>query len=165
MLIEESSSRVDLNLNNILHYDVISTTDTISSTRSGLYGSKLLLLDVFNKDYKEFDYDYLEEFAEDKHVDEFNAYGSAKAPIASAIIDDYNSKISEYPDSVLHVQMIDRDTVDGLYNPTFSSTTQQIDYMGTDKWLQRRKSRIAALNSAVTLRLRVPGNTTLQQEI
>jgi len=159
---QDTRNNPALILNNILHYDVVSTTDTISSTRSGLYGSKLVLLDIFNKDYKEYDFDYLENFEKDKHVDEFNAYGSARAPIASEIIDDYNKKISEYPDSVLHVQMIERDTVDGLYNPAFSNTSQSIDYMGTDKWLQRRKSRIAALNSAVTLRLRVPGNTTLQ---
>lgn len=159
---EESRSRVDLNLTNILKYDVISTTDTISSTRSGLYGSKLLQLDIINKHYEEFDYDYLEEFNEDKHVDEFNTYGSQKAPIASELLDDYNKKISEYPDSVLHVQMVDRDTTNGLYNPAFTNTTQQIDYTGTDKWLQRRKSRFAGLNSAVTLRLTVPGNTTLQ---
>ena len=159
---QESRERVDLNLMNILHYDVVSTTDTISSARSGLYGSKLLLLDIVNKDYKEYDYNYLESFDDDKHVDEFNAYGSERAPIASEQIDDYNKKISEYPDGVLHVQMIDRDTPDGLYNPAYSGASQQIDYMGTDKWLQRRKSRIAALNSAVTLRLRVPGNTTLQ---
>jgi len=48
---------------------------------------------------------------------------------------------------------------DGLLNPAF---TDQHDYMGTDKWLQRRKSRFASLNSAVSLRMKVPGNTTLQ---
>tara|TARA_Y100000991_G_C21813810_1_gene280868 strand:- start:336 stop:683 length:348 start_codon:yes stop_codon:yes gene_type:complete len=34
--------------------------------------------------------------------------------------------------------------------------------MGTDQWLQRRSSRFASLDSALSLRITVPGNTTLQ---
>jgi len=152
-------NRPDLLLQNILEYDVVSTTNTLASRRAGMYSSKLFLLDVFNKDYKEFEYDYLKDFEKDIHVDKFNRYGSERGPAVSEMIDDYNKKISEYPDSVLYYQLIDRDTPDGPLNP---AQTDPHDYMGTDKWLQRRKSRFSSLNSAVSLRLKVPGNTTLQ---
>jgi hypothetical protein len=36
------------------------------------------------------------------------------------------------------------------------------DTMNTHKWLQRRKSRFAQLSSSLTLRVEVPGNTSLQ---
>jgi len=152
-------NRPDLLLQNILEYDIVSTTNTLASRRAGMYSSKLYLLDIFNKDYKEYEYDYLKDFDKDIHVDQFNRYGSEKGPPVSEMIDDYNNKISEYPDSVVYLQTIDRDMPDGLLNPAF---TDQHDYMGTDKWLQRRKSRFASLNSAVSLRMKVPGNTTLQ---
>ena len=149
----------DLLLQNILNYDVVSTTNTLASRRSGMYSSKLYLLDIFNKDYKEYDYDYLQDFDRDIHVDQFNRYGSEKLAV-SEMIDDYNNTISEYPDSVVYLQTIDRDIPDGLLNP---SHTEPHDYMGTDRWLQRRKSRFASLNSAVSLRLQVPNNTFLQK--
>ena len=155
----EMRNRVDLLLQNILDYDVISTTNTLASRRAGMYSSKLYLLDIFNKDYKEYDYNYLDDFDRDVHVDQFNRYGSERAPAVSEMIDDYNNKISEYPDSTVYLQTIDRNMPDGLLNPAF---TEQHDYMGTDKWLQRRKSRFASLNSAVSLRMKVHGNTTLQ---
>ena len=148
--------RRDLLLQNILQYDVVGTTDTMASRRSGMYSSKLLLLDLLNKGYEEYDYDYLEEFDNDIHVDEHNRYGSEQAPVVSEMVDDYNNKISEYPESVYYVQTIDKDGLfDGAYEGSF-------DYKGTDKWLQRRKSRFASLNSSVALRVRIHGNTTLQ---
>ena len=156
---EEIRARPDLLLQNILDYDVVSTTNTLASRRSGMYASKLYLLDIFNKDYKEYDYDYLEDFDRDVHVDQFNRYGSEKGPAVSESLDDYNKKITEYPDATVYLQTIDRDIPDGLFNPAYTET---YDYMGTDKWLQRRKSRFASLNSAVSLRLSVSGNTTLQ---
>ena len=61
-----------------------------------------------------------------------------RLPAVSEMIDDYNNTISEYPDSVVYLQTIDRDIPDGLLNP---SHTEPHDYMGTDRWLQRRKSR------------------------
>ena len=95
---EEIRGRPDLLLQNILDYDVVSTTNTLASRRSGMYASKLYLLDIFNKDYKEYDYDYLEDFDRDVHVDQFNRYGSEKGPAVSELLDDYNKKITEYPD-------------------------------------------------------------------
>ena len=75
--------------------------------------------------------------------------------------DDYDLTMGDYPDSVLHVQLIERNTVNGMYNPAWGEDST-FDYMGTDSWLQRRSSRIASLNSSIAVRLTVPGNTTLQ---
>jgi hypothetical protein len=152
-------NRTDLLLQNILKYDVVGSTDTMASRRAGMYSSKLLLLDVLNKDYEEHEYDYLEDFENDVHVDEFNKYGSEQGPIVSELVDDYNNKISEYPESVYYVQTIDRESKGGLFDGAYSGS---FDYKGTDKWLQRRKSRFASLNSAVSLRIKINGNTTLQ---
>ena len=155
----ELRNRTDLLLQNILKYDVVGSTDTMASRRAGMYSSKLLLLDVINKDYEEHEYDYLEDFENDVHVDEFNKYGSEQGPIVSELVDDYNNKISEYPESVYYVQTIDRESKGGLFDGAYSGS---FDYKGTDKWLQRRKSRFASLNSAVSLRIKINGNTTLQ---
>jgi hypothetical protein len=149
------------NLQNILSYEVTNSTDTILNRRAGMYNSELLMLDVFNKSYKHYEYKYLEEFDKDVHVDEFNAYGSAKAPIASKAPDDDGKLISDYPQSILHVQTIERDVVDeGLNNPAFN--IEEINYTGTDQWLQKRRSRFNTLEGGISIRIKVPGNTTIQ---
>lgn len=155
----DDPDNVGLNLTNILEYQVQNSTDTILQSRSGMFGSDLLLLDMYNKSYKHFEYDYLKEFENSVHVDEHNAYSSAKAPTFSEAPDKYGNKITEYPKSALYVQTIERDVVDGLLNPAWETA---IDYNGTDLWLQKRKSRLASLDTAITLRLKVNGNTTLQ---
>lgn len=148
------------NLTNILSYELMDSTDTILNTRAGMYNSDLLLVDVFNKSYKHYEYKYLDEFSKDIHVDEFNNYGSAQAPIASEATDQYGNLISDYPQSILHVQTIERDKVDGLFDPSHGG--EPTNYAGTDLWLQKRRSRLTSLEAAISIRITVPGNTTIQ---
>jgi len=101
----------------------------------------------------------LDDFDNNIHVDEFNAYGSSKAPIASQAIDDFGNKISDYPNAILHVQTIERETEEGLFDPAHG---EPVNYRGTDLWLQKRRSRFSSLDAAVSLRIKVPGNTTIQ---
>ena len=159
--LRDNKEGVIAKLTNILDIQVMSTTDTMSSRMSGMYGSRLVLLDIFNKDYQEFDYNYLQDFDRDIHVDQYNKYGSTKSPVASTAMDQYGKQIGDYPDSVLHVQMIERNVANGMFNPAWGERSQY-DYMGTDQWLQRRSSRFASLDSALSLRVTIPGNTTLQ---
>ena len=156
---QDDIDNVGRNLTNILSYEIMNSTDTLLNTRAGMYNSDLLLVDVFNKSYKHYEYKYLEDFDKQIHADEFNNYGSAKAPIASEAPDQYGNLISDYPQSILHVQTIERDTKDGLFDP---STGEPNDYRGTDLWLQKRRSRFTSLDAAISLRIKVPGNTTLQ---
>ena len=156
---QDDIGNVGRNLTNILSYEIMNSTDTLLNTRAGMYNSDLLLVDVFNKSYKHHEYKYLEDFDKQIHADEFNKYGSEKAPIASEAPDQYGNLISDYPQSILHVQTIERETKDGLFDP---STGEPNDYRGTDLWLQKRRSRFTSLDAAISLRVKVPGNTTLQ---
>jgi len=155
----EDVDNIAQNLTNILDYQIMNSTDTILNTRAGMYASDLLLVDVFNKSYKHYEYSYLDDFDKNIHADEFNNYGSSQAPIASEAPDQYGNKISDYPKSILHVQSIERETIDGLFDPAHGEPN---DYRGTDLWLQKRKSRFSSLDAAISVRIKVPGNTTIQ---
>ena len=155
----ESRPNAAINLTNILNYTVQPTTDVMMNMRKGMYGSKLTMIDLVNKTKRDYEYNYFDDFQEDKHADAFNAYGSVNAPLASEAKDDYNNRLSDYPDAAIFLQAVDRDTPDGLFSARYEG---QYDYTGTDVWLQRRKGRFSSLESAITLRVEVPGNTTLQ---
>ena len=101
----------------------------------------------------------MKEYSNNIHADEFNSYGSKKAPPISEVKDDFGNKITEYPKTTLYVQTTERDKVGGLLDPAFDT---DIDYSGLDIWLQQRRSRIVSLETNITLRIKVPGNTTLQ---
>ena len=155
----DDPDNVGLNLTNILDYSIQNSTDTVLQARSGMYASELLLLDVYNKSYKKFEHNYLDDFENSIHVDEYNGYGSAKAPTISTVSDQYGNRVSDYPQTTLYVQCIEREKTDGLFNPAWD---KEVDYKGTDLWLQKRRSRLSSLETAITLRLKVPGNTTVQ---
>ena len=147
------------NLHNLLNYTVVGSTDVMMNMRRGMYGSDLLMIDLVNKTSKNYNYNYFDDFEKDKHVDTFNAYGSTNAPLASDTLDDYGNRLSDYDQAVNYVQAVDRDSPDGLFTARYEG---QYDYLGTDIWLQRRRGRLASLQAAITLRIEVPGNTTMQ---
>ena len=149
------------NLQNILSYEVISSSDTLVSQRAGMYASKMLEIDLFNKSYTTHDYDYIKNYEDDVHADEFNKSGSDIAPVLSEATDDYGNFLSEYPDSVFYVQTTD--TTNELFTPMHQEGKETpFDTINTKQWLQRRKSRFAQLESSLALRVEVPGNTVLQ---
>ena len=159
--IEDGETRPNAarNLTNILNYTVQPTTDVMMNMRKGMYASKLTMIDLVNKTKEDFEYNYFDDFQEDKHADAFNAYGSANAPLASEARDDFQNRLSDYTEAAIFMQAVDRDSPNGLFSARYEG---QYDYTGTDIWLQRRKGRFSSLDAAITLRVEVPGNTTLQ---
>lgn len=155
----ESRPNSAINLTNILNYEVLPTTDVMMNMRKGMYASKLTMIDLVNKTKEDFEYNYFDDFQEDKHADAFNAYGSVNAPLASESRDDFQNRLSDYTEAAIFMQAVDRDSPNGLFSARYEG---QYDYTGTDIWLQRRKGRFSSLDSAITLRVEVPGNTTLQ---
>lgn len=147
------------NLTNLLSVTVTGSTDVMMNMRKGMYASNLIMIDLVNKTADNFNYNYFDDFAEDKHVDEFNLYNSESKPLASEARDDYDNRLSDYDQSRIYMQAVDRDSPNGLYSARHDG---QYDYVGTDIWLQRRSGRFSAMESAITLRITVPGNTTLQ---
>ena len=76
----DDPDNVALNLTNILDYSIQNSTDTILQAREpGMYSSDLLEVDIYNKKYTHHEFDYLKEYPNSVHVDEFNAYGSRKS--------------------------------------------------------------------------------------
>jgi len=160
-ILPEGHKKPDVNttLTNILSFSLMSSTDVMMNMRKGMYGSNLLMIDLVNKTVDNHNYNYFDDFTEDKHVDEFNLYGSQNAPLGSEARDDYGNRLSDYDQSKTYMQAVDREAPNGLYSARHDG---QYDYSGTDIWLQRRMGRFSAIDSAITLRIEVPGNTSLQ---
>lgn len=149
-------------LQNLISYAPTGSTNVMSNMRKGMYGSNLLMIDLVNKTVENFTYDYFESFEEgekeDVHADEHAAYATQRAPLASQSKDDFGNFLSDYRESTLYMQAVDRNQPGGLLSVRH---TGQYDYTGTDSWLQRRKGRFAAMEAALTMNLEAHGQTSL----
>ena len=151
------------NLQNLLGFTVAPSTNTLVNQRTSMYASKLLELDFYNKKWEYKNFSYTDNFPLDVHVDKHTKSGSANAPIISEVTDRFGNKLSDYPDSVLYVQSVDKLPDNPKLTPMHEKDgANPFRQINTSEWLQRRKSRFAALDSAVTVHCEVPGNTVIQ---
>lgn len=147
------------NMTNLLNHEVVSTTNTLKNSKLGAYGSSLVSIDLFNKTVKNYTYNYINDYDNTVHADQYNAYGSERSPVLSLAKDEDNNRLSEYPDAVRFIQTTDRHVPDGLFNSLFD---RRYDYNGIDRWIMRRRSKFASLDASIKMRIAVPGNTVLQ---
>jgi len=160
--LDESTGTINpaRNLENIISYEIVSQTNTLFNTRTGMYGGKLTAVDLYNKQLKNYTYNYIDDFDKSLHTDNYSLFGgSSQQPVLSTAKDEFDNRISDYPEQAIYCQTTDRETPDGLYNSSFD---QQFDYNGVDQWVMQRRSRMSQIQSALTMRVEVPGNTILQ---
>jgi hypothetical protein len=154
-----NADRFDIqgHMQNILKYDVVTSYDTLSNSRSGMYSSRMTLANLFTHEVQQIDYNYLDDFQYDTHVDS-NRASQRPYPLVSNSRDDYGLRISDYPDSVLHTTSYETD--EG--NMLSKAYQTGVEHNNVNNWLLRRKSRFQQFKNGVVLRVDVPGNTTLQ---
>ena len=143
------------NLETLSKYNIVSTRDTVKNMNSGLYSSKLIQHDLYNKTVKSQDYDYLKDYQKDIHTN----YNSKErdAPLVSTASDSESGlKISENTDSKLYVSI----TSAGKHFYETKDYPYQSDNL--DQTLQRRRSRISQIQEGLKMQIEVPGQTFIQ---
>ena len=131
-------------------YEITQNNDIVFNHAGGVYGSKLIVHDIMNKEYKEHTFNYLESFNEKEHLD--------KNPAFSPVTDEDGKKISDHPvRTFLHPASLkdDRDA-------SFSKGT---DYPFAPKrseaWLQKSISQRIQMEQGYSINLLVRGNTAV----
>lgn len=131
-------------------YEITQNNDIVFNHAGGVYGSKLIVHDIMNKEYKEHTFNYLESFNEKEHLD--------NNPAFSSVTDEDGKKISDHPvRTFLHPASLkdDRDA-------SFSKGT---DYPFAPKrseaWLQKSISQRIQMEQGYSINLLVRGNTAV----
>jgi len=159
----QGDTDTERHLYNMITHRVNGSTNVMKNMRSGMYASNLLMIDLVNKTVENFNYNYFDSFVEgekqDVHVDRHaSTYVTEKKALASECFDDFGNKLSDYDQSTLYMQAVDRNQPGGLLSVRH---TGQYDYTGTDSWLQRRKGRFAAMEAALSMSIEVHGQTSI----
>jgi hypothetical protein len=147
------------NMTNIIDYDLISSTNTLFNSRTGMYASKLTMIDLHNKNVTTHRFNYIDEFNNQLHVDHYSRYNLQQNPILSGMYDGWGYRLTDYSDAAVFCQTTEKTGIEEFDN---AATEGVYNYNAVDRWLMARRSRISQLKSALTLRLEVPGNTTLE---
>ena len=143
------------NLETLSKYNILSTRDTVKNMNSGLYSSKLIQHDLYNKTVKSQDYDYLKDYQKDVHTN-YNSKELDVPLVSTAPDSDSGLKISENTDSKLYVSI----TSAGKHFYETKDYPYQSDNL--DQTLQRRRSRISQIQTGLKMQIEVPGQTFIQ---
>ena len=140
-------------LETLLSYNV-NHNNIMNDTITGALGSKLIVHDIFNKSYSEHTYNYLDNFKDEKHLDDGSPLHS------SSPINKNGNRISDFTGRVF----LEPTSIKDVYKST--SATQQTDRgnyeftaQNPDKWLQRRNSQMEKIKRGITINASVHGNT------
>ncbi len=148
---EKGVISAEKNLHTMNSFSIQPTRDTIYNMSEGLYSSKLRVHDLYNKSVKDYDYNYLDSFANDIHTE------TNGSPIVSDSIDSSTGKrLSDHSDTKLFVST----TSSGKHFYETQDYPYQSDNL--ENTLQRGKSRVQQFEKGVKVQVQAPGQTYIQ---
>tara|TARA_B100000959_G_scaffold283071_1_gene351067 strand:+ start:851 stop:2305 length:1455 start_codon:yes stop_codon:yes gene_type:complete len=145
----EGMKDVASDMHSVIKYEFIKPTNSLFNLRSGMYCSKLLIHDAFNKIFQELDFDYQKNFEKNFHTEHDNGQKSKnKFTIPMNKWEDTNKSFTENPDSQLSFQ---------------SGTSKIHNTMDTlGKVLSQEVLSQTLAMGSIQLKLLVPGNSLIQ---
>ena len=151
---------IEASLKAIIDYDIISGSDSLKNYTSGTYGSKLIVHDIFNKNYQEHTYNLLKNFDDERHIEYYNTgrenpiYNSTKVDKKNTV-SDFAARTFVTPTS-LKDDTVHTDATHHTSNDTFNIAAQK-----SHAWLQRRNSQMRQLENGFLVSTLVLGNTVI----
>jgi len=144
----------------IEEFQVTANGDVTTNIKGGLFASKLILHDAYNKNYQTYEYSYADQFSQDLHLDRNPVF-----PYTDSV-DETGNSVSDYPDARLHIastsSIENADAGKSFVAGTYPEHTNPYVDNNIDKWLLNRQSRILQLLKGFQMQLIVNGNTALQ---
>ena len=150
-------------LQTILGYEIVGNSDSISNYTLGTFGSKLIIHDIFNKNYSTHLYNYFDSFPKESHGSNPLTKGNLEHPIYSATpVDDAGSRISDFPFRQFMFPTSIKD-VNAFSDSTFTTSDNSYPFSANvpHTWIQKTTSQKTQLKSGFLLDVTVHGNTLL----
>ena len=145
-------------------YSLDSGVDTLWNSASGVYGSRMIVHDIFNKTYTTHSYNYLDSFKDggEHSINELQGYGAGAPLFNSSPVDDDENRISDFPSKqyLLPVSIKDPAKRNDAHHISGKGTYPYTAY-NPESWLMRQTSKDQQLESGVGLTMEVVGHTAL----
>tara|TARA_Y100001963_G_scaffold152572_1_gene237671 strand:- start:809 stop:2272 length:1464 start_codon:yes stop_codon:yes gene_type:complete len=167
---KEGLADVITQLNQIESYQVSNGNDSVLNLKDGVYGSKLITHDIFNKKLDTFTYNYHESFEKQKHINHYDGNSKDNPMYSSTPLEESSNplsvRISDFPMKT-YITAVSRTS-----NMTHDSSKQQKKADGTvgefnispynpEHFLMTGVSRKLQLTRGFTIKIETKGNTAL----
>ena len=157
----KGSVDIEAGFTSIMDYEIINGSDSLLNYTLGTYGSKLIVHDIFNKNYQEFEYNMLKNFDNEHHIEYYNT--GRETPIYnSTMVDEENRSVSDFPARTFVTPTSLKD--DTVYTDATHHTSENNHPFAAQKshaWLQRRNSQMRQLETGFLINTLVLGNTVI----
>ena len=147
-------------LQNVIDYEIVSNSDIVVNYRTGVFASKLIIHDIFNKEYTTHTYNYLDNFNKESHINSVASAPGKNYPIYSATpVERDGSRVSDFPARTFVSSTSLKDGTDSTH--ITSLNTYPYAASNPHQWLQRRTSQLIQLEQGIIINILVLGNTML----
>ena len=148
---------IETQLGNIIDYEIVDNSNSLFNFATGVYGSKLIVHNIYSKSFTEYNYNYFDNFSKERHIT--NYHGKKQFPIFSDVaIEKGGSRSSDFP-SRTYLTSISQGETDT--NNTTIDGTEPFAAPDPQNSIQERASTMNQLEKGLLLNIVTHGNTSV----
>ena len=151
-------------LASIDRWEILTGTDTLLNYQDGVYASKLIEHDIFNKTYTEYEYDYLKPKQKEEHMPGSEGGGEGNPIYSATPVNEIGHTISTLKDRtfLFPVAIKDAETKRDAHHSSITGESNFIAPVASE-WYQRRVSMKHQIrpDAGLGIKIFVHGNTVL----
>ena len=155
--VKDGIVNIETELKNIIDYEIVDNSNTLYNHTTGVLASKLIVHNIYSKSFKEYTYNYFDNFDDEKHITSY--HDGNQFPIFSDVaIEKDGSRNSDFPARTFLTSISEGET--DVNNTTLDGTEPFVapDPQNT---LQERSSTINQLERGLILNISTHGNTSI----
>ena len=152
---------IERELGNVLDFEIISGSNSLVNYTTGVFGSDLIVHNIFNKSIKKHSYGIFENFDKEQHIASYHSKSGKQFPIYSHSVVEDNGKTAQDFRSKIYVAPISQNGVADAQHNTLNDTTP-FTPSDPQNWLQFRTSQRVQLEQGFMVNILTHGNTVVK---
>jgi len=94
--VDKGIVNIETQLGAVLDYEIVENSDSLFNFTTGVYGSKLIVHNIYSKSFNEYQYNYFDHFSKERHITSY--HDKKQFPIFSDVtIEKDGSRSSDFP--------------------------------------------------------------------
>jgi len=151
---DKQSMDIKKDYRRVMKHSIVTSNDTLLTTRGGMLGSKLIKYNIFHKNYTENTFNYFDNFKDHSRIDENPIYNQVE-------IDEQGNTLGDFSDARIHLHPSSND---GTNDTQFYDSDTGYSYSDNhaEEWILSRRSKMMELGSGgLQVQLKVHGYCNL----
>ncbi len=150
-------TNIEEDLKRVLDYELASNNDTKRNIKSGMFASKTVLYNIYQKNFDVKVYDYFEQFNDNMRV----SGGESDFPIYNKAPVDFANNLGDFNDARIFMHGTSKDT-NGFDTQHYEGTDTNYTPNDIQKTIAKRNAKNTELDNGVKINMEINGNTTIR---